>query len=92
MKKYYPPFVLLQSATINMTVSQLGELGFNPDMAARFKDWWEANYETVLFFWPKFEYDNPSTWPTQYGFNANDPYSWEILLDNPPDDPFEPEP
>ena len=93
MKMYFSPFVLLESASIVMTVSQLGELGFDPNMAAQFIDWWDANHETVEFFWgDSFNPNNPATYPE--GFFPNDPYSWEILLDFPPngsnaDDPFQ---
>ena len=74
MKKYYSPFVFFLSGAINMTVSQLGKLGFDDVHAQEFADWWEVHGQEVQEINPGFDF---GSWPE--GFDPNNPETWELL-------------
>ncbi len=78
MKKYLSPFIILTSGYINMTVSQLGALGFNIDVSA-WNDFWEACGDDILDIHEGFNPTDKTTWPDD--FDINDPDTWNNLLD-----------
>ena len=78
MKKYLSPFIILANGTINMTVSQLGQLGITIDVG-QWAAFWEASGDLVQGIFPTFDIQNPDTWPE--GFDSADPNTWHILID-----------
>ena len=74
--KYGSPNILEANGTIDLTVSQLAEIGLS-DPAA-WETWWEESGDIVQEIFPDFDINTPGTWPE--GFDPSDPESWDILL------------
>ena len=83
MKKYLSPFVILANGTINMTVSQLGQLGITIDVG-QWDAFWEASGDFVQDIFPTFNIEDRTTWPE--GFDSADYNTWHILTDGMFDD------
>ena len=72
--KYYSPLILDGSGSINLTVSQLADLGI-ADVAL----WKEFVEEWGEFFPSDFSLEDQSTWE-KYGFDPADSETWYSLL------------
>ena len=78
MKKYLSPFIILANGTINMNVSQLGQLGVGEEVVSEWNVWWADAQEFAEANYPDFDVNNQGTWPA--GFSLSDPESWDVLL------------
>ncbi len=74
MKKYLSPFIILANGTINMNVSQLGQLGVGEEVVSEWDKFWEENGDVFQDVCPDFNVNDPSTWIND--FDLKDPSTW----------------
>jgi len=77
MKKYLSPVIILANGEINMTVSQLGKLGYDVNPAA-WNEWYANWEEVILGKWSNFDPLTQGPW-NDTGFDINDDSTWDYL-------------
>ena len=78
MKKYLSPFIILANGTINMNVSQLGQLGVGEETVNEWNVWWADAQEFAEKNYPNFDVNNQDSWPE--GFLLSVSETWDVLL------------
>ena len=69
MKKYLSPFIILANGTINMTVSQLGQLGVGEETINNWNAFWEEHKDDINALSPSFDINDDQTWFNLFPFD-----------------------